>query len=88
MPIHPKTSAFLSSYLRSKSFPSEDGVPDLDAAEIQLLYDVLNIRFDGTEGEWICFIGSSPGVSGFANTKLKALAFLLDRLEIAAEDLP
>ena len=87
MPINTKAYDFLSVYLSTKSFPEVETLPELSEAEITELYESLNLRFSGQDGEWMCFMGSSPGISGFGDSKIKALAYLLNRMGIKAEEI-
>lgn len=87
MPVNPRAHKFLSLYLSTKAFPEVDVPPDLSETEVQELYDSLNVRFSGKDGEWMCFLGSAPGNAGYGDSKIKALAFLLDHLGLTTEDL-
>lgn len=85
MPILTPTLDYIDFYLKNRNFP-ELRPPELTDSEIQSLYDDLNIRFKGTDGEWMCFLGSKPGVSAYSDSKIKALALLVARLEMKKED--
>lgn len=87
MPINSAAHKFLAVYLATKNFPEIETAPELSEEDIRELHETLNLRFSGQDGEWMCFVGSSPGISGFGDSKIKALAFLLGRMGISVDEI-